>query len=222
MSKYCAKCGKVMNDEAMFCPACGTKVTNGATISSKTDSKQKNLRNTGMKNRKKESGKKIGIVIAAVILLSVVIWGIGNLMTPGYEKPIRRIENGINNTKILDLPAVLSPDDADTIESLLSYNSEIADKTLMECMEDVFGYEDAKVKMEIVDKVKIDKEAYEYYLDENDATKAKEVYSLSVKVIVSYKENGESDEETETVDAVVEKIGGKWKLADMPLIQYFE
>lgn len=222
MSKYCAKCGKVMNDEAMFCPACGMKVTNGATIGSKTDSKQKNLRNTCMKNRKRESGKKIGIVIAAVILLGVAIWEIGNLMTPGYEKPIRRIENGINNTKLSDLPAVLSPDDAEAIESLLSYNSEIADKTLPECMENLLGYEDVKVKIEIVDKEKIDKEAYSYYLDEKDVTKAKEAYRLSVKVITSYKENGESEEDTETLDAVVEKINGKWKLADMPLIQYFE
>lgn len=37
MSKYCTKCGKALNDDSLFCDACGTRITESKTLITESD-----------------------------------------------------------------------------------------------------------------------------------------------------------------------------------------
>lgn len=206
MSKFCAKCGMELKDDAVFCPGCGAKV----------EQKEKQPEKQGVK---KKSGKNslIGIGCIGIIVLVLAIFGIGKAAGSGCEKPIKIYQQAINKVDFGKMQDALAPG---------IYESEIGDisdfastedlnAAFKSAMESEIGDQLSKLKLKVVNKEKIDSKNLEsalknrYYIEEEDAKKAKAAYNLTVEA------SGFGENYKFTV--VVVKIDGKWKMAEFPI-----
>ncbi len=67
---YCKKCGKQLDDDAVFCPACGTAQSPGAGV----NPEQAPITKTDVSSKKKSFNKWLLIIPLVVLLIGVGIW----------------------------------------------------------------------------------------------------------------------------------------------------
>ena len=249
MSKYCAKCGKEMNETAKFCPACGAKaatpvtrqpemagqtgtlgqnVNNAGTSSEQAPAQNMNLHNgqgtpvTG--TAKKTSTGKIVVAVVAGLILIVGMTFLGKkIMTPGYEKPVKQLEQAINEVSYSKMKDAMAPGVIDNLMGeyswIMSYiDDEKIDEYMQEALEESgLGGDDEKVTLKVTDKERIKADdlsselSNNYGVDDSDASNATDAYNLQVKIGTK-----SSDAELSSMQIIVIKIDGKWKLASIP------
>ena len=188
MSRFCAKCGMELKDNTIFCPGCGAKV--GAK-------EQRTV--------KKKPGKAflIGIVSGS-----------------GCEKPIKIYQQAISKADFDKMQDALAPGIYESeMGDILKYTTtENLNATFKKAMEEEIGDQISKFKLKVTDKEKIDSENLEsvlkngYYINEQDAKKAKAAYNLTVEA------SGLGNNGNLKFTVVVVKIDGKWKMAEFPIL----
>ncbi len=219
MAKFCTKCGKELKDGVKFCPSCGAPVPN-AGPNTQAPGTAGSWQNTGGMNTGNTPGdgggnilssasqslkasnlpiKPIAIGVAAlvvvVILFSFIFGG------KGYEKPIKYLEDGINNA---DLETFLKAFDSD----IAKYYSGYGEDSFIDEMDDY------SISLKIVDKERIDKDDLketlkdDYGIKASTARKATDGYILEIEGELT--EDDETDESE--FEIVVIKIDGEWKI----------
>lgn len=185
--KFCAKCGREIQEGAKFCPACGAPVQNvepaaGFTQASKKASPRVMLAAAG---------------IVAVIVLAVI--GVKLFSGTGYQKPIENLEKGLNEQD-MDLLAKVFVD------------GEFLSSEIFGVFESLGGLIEYNVELEIESEDKLDRDEIievlteDYDVESVYAQKASAAYILEVEMTMSM---GDYCEE-ETWDIPVAKIDGKW------------
>lgn len=205
MSRFCAKCGMELKDNTIFCPGCGAKV--GAK-------EQRTV--------KKKPGKAflIGIVCLGILALFLIFGGIGKISGSGCEKPIKIYQQAISKADFDKMQDALAPGIYESeMGDILKYTTtENLNATFKKAMEEEIGDQISKFKLKVTDKEKIDSENLEsvlkngYYINEQDAKKAKAAYNLTVEA------SGLGNNGNLKFTVVVVKIDGKWKMAEFPIL----
>lgn len=211
MSKYCAKCGKEISDTTTFCPACGAKVMLSKPVTPCGQSKKTTH------NITKNTSILAGVVIVA--LLFVVVFGIKSFLKPGYDKPIKLLEKGINEASFSKMKGALSPGVIENEFGVIPdyVTDEQLDDALRNEIQSDFGIGAYKVEFKVNGKEKIGagnlsqtlRESYA--INDSDANQAKAAYLLSVKITATV----DSIVESQNVKMVVIKIGGTWYIANL-------
>lgn len=185
--KFCAKCGREIQEGAKFCPACGAPVQNaGLTAGSPQVSA-------------KSSPKMIIAAVGAVAAIVLIVIGVKIFSGAGYQQPIENLEKGLNEQD-MDLLAETFVD------------GEFLSSEIFGVFESLGGLIDYEVELEIKDEEKLDKDeiaevlAEDYGVESMYAQKAAAAYILEVEMTMTM---GEYSEE-ETTDIPVAKIDGKW------------
>lgn len=234
MGKYCAKCGKELNEGVKFCPACGAPVSTQTPVQGAMNGQGQNQSNVGMSNgqeipipqttvKKSSTGKIVVAVLAGIVLICGLFFAGSKIMTPGYVKPVKQFEKGINQAEYSKIKDSLSPGIFDKLLGeyswIMSYmDDDKIDEYMQQALESEFGDGETKVSLKVTDKerIKADDLSYELYnsynVSDSDAEKATDAYSLTVKV----GGDASDDDEQSTVQLVVIKIDGEWKIASLP------
>lgn len=215
MSKYCAKCGKELNDQVKFCPGCGTEVVSNKTV-------QADQPVNHVKKQKKSGKIALEAGLAVLLILCIAFIGVKSLIAPTYEKPIKLLEQGLNEPSYSKIKEALAPGALDELLSdyswILDYiDEDQVDEYIQQAIKSEYEENDtAKIELKVLDKEKINVEdlELEYSLNSSDASKATAAYNLTVEVKVK---GASSSIEEETMEVLVIKINGKWKLAYLPI-----
>ena len=120
MGKYCAKCGKELNEGVKFCPACGAPVSTPTPVQGAMNGQGQNQSNVGMNNgqeipipqttvKKSLTGKIVVAVLAGIVLICGLFFAGSKIMTPGYMKPVKQLEKGFNEGDFSELKDALAP-----------------------------------------------------------------------------------------------------------------
>lgn len=145
------------------------------------------------------------LIAAAAVVLLIVVFAAVKIFTggSGYMKPIKYLEKGLNKQDIR------------MIQKAFADSGDIS-PDIFDAFEEMGGIIDYKIKLDVVDKEKIDKRDIEdvltedYYINEIYAKNASAAYILEVEMTL---EMGEySDDETEEIP--VAKINGKWVIPE--------
>ena len=146
MSKFCAKCGTELKDDAVFCPKCGAKV----------GQKEKQPERQVVK---KKSGKNslIGIGCIGIIVLVLVIFGIGKADGSGCEKPIKVYQQAINKVDFGKIKEALAPGIYESeIGNISDYAStDEVNAAFKELAESEIGDQLSKIRFKVTNKEKI-------------------------------------------------------------------
>ncbi|MCI8639550.1 MAG: zinc-ribbon domain-containing protein [Coprococcus sp.] len=143
--------------------------------------------------------KPIAIGVAALVVIVIIFSFIFG--GKGYEKPIKYLEDGINNA---DLETFLKAFDSDIADSYAYFG------------EDSFidEMDDCSISLKIVDKERIDKDDLketlkdDYGIKASTARKATDGYILEIEG--EFTEDDDTDESE--FEIVVIKIDGEWKI----------
>ena len=226
---FCSNCGSEMKEGNVFCSNCGSKSANAGQQAA--DVGQQTVGNTqGMPNytsnsytgvnqqmNKPNNNKIIGMAVvgvAALAVLFILVKLFGAISTPGYEKPIKYvcdgIENGSFNTMMKAFPEYIT----DQLDDYYGDDTDDLMDSLVESLEDEFGKR-LKVSYKITDKDKLDKDDIEELQDDvqysyGEKVKIKEAYELEVEMKIK----GSEDNRKDTSDVTVIKVGSKWYLSD--------
>lgn len=202
----CEKCGKENAEGMKFCEDCGAPL-GAQNIPSVNDIKEMVMEN-------KE--KAIGLAAIVVIVIAIICLLSGG----GYKKPIKNMIKAANTGKVTyalkSMPKQVQKeykDDDDMLERIEENleNSKKADKK-------EFG-DNVKYSVEILDKIKIEKEDLEdvedefgeqfeeaEYVEDADDVKVTKGYKVAVKQVTKGKKKKEVDYDT----VYVYKVNGKW------------
>ena len=185
--KFCAKCGKEIQEGVKFCPACGAPVQNAEQTAGSVQ--------VSVKSSPKFIIAAVGVV-AAIVLIVV---GVKLFAGAGYQQPIENLEKGLNEQ------------DMDLLSKAF-VNGEFLSSEIFGVFESLGGLIDYEVELEIEEEEKLEKDEIadvlteEYEVESVYAEKAAAAYILEVKMTMTM---GEYSEE-ETTDVPVAKIDGKW------------
>ena len=213
MSKYCAKCGKELNDQVKFCPGCGTEVVSNKTV-------QADHPVNHVKKQKKSGKIALGAGLAVLLILCIAFIGVKSLIAPAYEKPIKLLEQGLNEPSYSKIKEALAPGLLDDLlfdySSILDYmDDDQIEEYIQQSLKSFYEENDVeKIELKVIDKEKIDTKdlEFEYWLSDSDAGKVTDIYKLTVEA----KGKGNSNSsliDQDTVDVLSIKINGKWKLS---------
>lgn len=147
---------------------------------------------------KSKKGKALKIILAIIVLAGVGI-GVMKMRTPGYEKVIMDLEEGINtrNPKLLN-------------EISAKGTSKYSDITSEEMSEEL---ENTKVEMVILGHEKLDIESF----NEDGkilAKKVKATDACGVGIRITMKEEKLGYQHTEVKESLLLKVKGKWCFSD--------
>ncbi len=213
MSKFCEKCGALIEDDKTFCPSCGAQAaTPAAPASNSIGDIIKNLPD----NVRKLALAAVAIILA-VILISTIFGG------SGYNKAVNNYE-AVMNGKAKKLEK-LAPkeyweymaDEADEdvddyIDDKIDDFEDNYDDTL-DYLEEEYGNH-VKIKLKVEDKKKLTDKKIENlaeYLDDKYDIKEKSVkkgYELEIEATIK----GSDDEDDDEMELYAIKIGGSWYL----------
>ncbi len=230
---FCRNCGTELKQGEVFCVNCGTKIDNSVPETSGNTPNTLNIPNTpntppyipNMNNSNnpglaKGNTKKliaiIGISVVALIALIVLVNIIKSVSTPGYEKPIKSLTEGLEKYDFKKMISAYPDYISDDMEDYLDYfddEEEMFDE-MFGSLEDEYGKR-IKISYKITDKDKMDRdeieaieEDIEYSYDEE--VNIKEGYTLEVKLTIK----GSEDRDTDKTEIDVIRIGSKWYLAN--------
>lgn len=236
---YCKKCGAQLNDEAKFCIKCGQPMgqQNNAILNGKNVNGyqqiphpyQDNIRGYSHgKSKKLWIGIGAGVIVMAIVVVLILRFTSNpTFKMKGYEKPIyylmQFMETGDIQSLVKTMPLkqlVESAEDEggklsefqDSDLDLDNYEAAIDSLDMIwdgyhDELEDGYG-KNIKVSYKIKSAEKLDD--WDDIQDEYDALNIdiKAVYNLTVRMTIE----GDDDEDTETSDITVLKIGSKWYL----------
>ena len=225
MSKFCSNCGKELEDNALFCDSCGTKVQEVTSstsnppenFNSNSTASAPNVNGTSKLNELSKKRIKIGntqipilpvIIAAALILVFIIVkCGFGG---SAYETPFNNFEMAINNSDSSALQNVFLP----SISSSYQFD-QVSDSDLKS------EFENDSIKIAITDKKHItgdDILDVVSDLDSIDEILATDCYIVDLKITL----DKDGDIKTSTLkDVVVLKVNGKWYLATDALLTGF-
>lgn len=206
----CEKCGKENAEGMKFCEDCGAPL-DGANVPNAND-----IKTMVMENKEKVIGLAV-IVVVVIALLAILLGG-------GYKKPIKNVIKAANTGKVTyalkAMPKQVQKeykDDDDILENIEKSleSSKKADKK-------EFG-DNVKYSVEILDKIKIEKEDLEdtedevgemfeaqKLVDDSDDVKISKGYKVAVKETTKGKKKKEVDYDT----VYVYKVNGRWCTLD--------
>lgn len=229
MARFCGKCGHQLGEQMQFCPSCGERVreVNANQTNTNPNNNVNYSMNNGVNNtpynmnqpvkvKKSSAPKKILSVVIAVVILLVAVAGVKSFIFPGYLKPVKLIEKGVNDL------------DTDTCKN--AFSDEVKNKTKGNDGVSLYTYTvgaiekckttDAKcqIEFETLFETKLDKDSLaetltsKYNVFLSDAQKAKAAYDLKLKLKVSYvDETGTPNSPQDiTMHLIVAKLGFKW------------
>lgn len=230
MAKFCTKCGKELKDGIKFCPSCGAPVPNagqstqpgGGMGTSQNPGEPGTWQTSGGMgagpNANGEAGNALSsifqsiktsnlplkpIAIGAVALLTVIIILSFVIGGKGYEKPIKYLEDGINN--------------ADLKTFIKAFDTDIADRYEYLDEDDFIDEMDGiSISLDIVDKEKIDKDDLKETLKDDYGIKASVARKATAGYILEiegeFSEDEDDEPETSEFEIIVIKIDGEWKI----------
>ena len=235
LMSVCSKCGNVVADTASFCPKCGNKVTpvvnQAAPNFTAQPQPQPNqafnqqqpgfgapVQNAPKKNFKESfdkfieklpvNKKQFAIIagaLCAVIVFLILLFGV-ILRTPGYEKPIKLVEKGVNKNDYTTFSKAFVPKNltmsADLVEDISGVDAS-----------DLFSMSNYSIK--IVNKQKLsDYELTQYNYNSELASYGvtfTKGYKLYVSQTGAYKGNMNQSYDT----FIVGKYKGSWYIIDI-------
>lgn len=217
---FCGKCGTEVQNNAMFCPNCGEKVS---TASIPTDTERKS--GTGVFSKSK-NGKKVLISIQTLTVVTVLIITITSLVGgKGYTKTLDRFYKSIENEDVALMRSTLADywidyqlADYDSVTYLIDDVEEIIEDQLddFDCGDSVkihYTIKNAKraTKEDLIELKDNIYDWYAYYMyDEDEFNKSiKDAYVLSISIQVT----GNEDSNVLTSKILIIKENGKWKIA---------
>lgn len=208
MAKFCGKCGAELKEGSKFCISCGAPVPQaGAQGNAAPQGNTQGFYQQGTANaqggyagtsavKKPVAWKPIAAIAAVVVVLAVVLFGVFG--TKGYEKPIKYMEKGINEGDIKTFAKAFP----DGVEGLVSY--------LPDDLSEIFpGYD---VKLDIVDKEKLEKGEMAVILSDEYNVSASELKDVTAAYILDVEVSAviDGEEESNEADIPVVKMDGKW------------
>lgn len=210
MSKFCGKCGTMLNDDARVCGNCGENMSEDISV-----------RNNGSK--KKGLNKKVIIAIVAVVLIGGLITFISLTFFGGraYEEVIKKyISASTENPDAYELMTLIPDEVLDkTIKDSGVSRREGIEET-QDSLEQSIGYFDDyydewSIAYEIVNVDDSSKNEIEMLSDDCEdlfgftVSDEKEItLELSVNTVV----DGEKDTQTQDMKITVIKVNGDWYL----------
>lgn len=229
MAKFCSKCGNELPGNVKFCSKCGAPVQGAAGGAQGGSSMQgsgtyggsgvqgsgsahgdsgiqgsgavQGFGNYGAAASVQKKSAKPVIAIGAAAAALIVVFILVKIFGGGsYKTPIEKLEKGLNKQ------------DAKLISEAFVNGAGFADSDVADLFSGFGGLLDYEIKLEILDKHKLEKNAIvqvltdEYYVDMVYAGQAKAAYILNVKMTMRM--GGYTEDDTEEIP--VAKIGGKW------------
>lgn len=225
MAKFCAKCGSELKEGSKFCVKCGAPVqgtpVQGTPVqgmpgqgASMQGMSGQNAQPGGMPGGMPGGYQQgagggmaaarntfpwkllalIAVPVVLIVLILVLIFG-----GKGYEKPIEKLEKGINEGKMELMLEAFSPSIASSVSSYLP--DDVSDM-----------FPDVEIDLEIIGKEKLEKDEIqsilteEYDVSSSVARRVKKAYILEVELSSEDDELGEP-----TVEEIpVVKLDGDW------------
>lgn len=216
MGKFCSNCGNELAEDAKFCGGCGAAQTQQAQPQEAVN--QQPAHETPVANQGKKNQKPliIGAAAAAVTFFIAFILVIALLFSGGgYQKPIKNMIKGMEKKNYDTFVKAFPEETQEYFDELLergNYTKSAFMKERLADLESEYG-KNIKLSYKITDKTRIkDKDELErienkYGLE--DTPKA--AYEVEVELTIK----GSKDKDTEDMDLVVAKIGGKWYIVNM-------
>ena len=211
MARFCAQCGKQLGEQAVFCPACGAKV-------SRPENQQMQMQpQAPVKVHKNKTSKNLLVIAMVIVVLIVGVFGIKSLISPGYLRPIKLVEKGFNDRDAKAIYESLSPETKKIYE--MSGCKNIVEN-LQSAIEEYGDGKDINVnniKTDIIvgNKEKLDKEELsqtlvdQYMVSQEEAEKASAAYIVDGNIVFK---SGNSVVKEISTQFVVAKINMKWYL----------
>lgn len=233
---FCASCGAQNPDDAQVCAVCGTPLVDGApapapapapepVAAPETGAVGEKRGKMGMDPQKRST--VIGIAAIAAVALVVIIAVVAIITgKPAYVKTVEKYCGALVKADAKALVSVIPPEVAKELEENFDDRKEMLEimkdnlEDARDDLEDEYGSK-LKVKCEVrrdkklgAKEVKNLEESYENRYDID--MKIKEARELRVRVTIS----GKEDKESETMELIALKIGGKWYLDTRGLYTY--
>lgn len=211
MARFCAQCGKQLGEQAVFCPACGAKV-------SRPENQQMQMQpQAPVKVHKNKTSKNLLAIAMVIVVLIVGVFGIKSLISPGYLRPIKLVEKGFNDRDAKAIYESLSPETKKIYE--ISGCKNIVEN-LQSAIEEYGDGKDINVnniKTDIIvgNKEKLDKEELsqtlvdQYMVSQEEAEKASAAYIVDGNIVFK---SGNSVVKEISTQFVVAKMNMKWYL----------
>lgn len=225
---FCSNCGSEMKEGNLFCSNCGAKT---ADVGQQTPSDTQGMPgytpeaypNYNQQGKKPNNNKIIGIAVvgvAALLVIFLLAKLFGGLGTPGYEKPIQYMCEGMEKGKFKTMMKAFPDYIADQFEDFYGDDMDDMMDNMLDSLKDEYG-KNVKISYKVVDKEKLDKDDIEeledgvkYYYGEK--IKIKEAYELEVELKVK----GSKGSDKDTSDIKVIKIGSSWYFYDRSLMGF--
>ncbi len=215
MAKFCAKCGSELKEGTKFCTKCGNPVQENAEMNQQSKERPVMPVITGTVNNGKKLNfkamKSIAMIAIPVILIVAIFLGISG--SKGYEKPIKYLEEGVNERDLNTLMKAFS-EDLEAVANTLAkgaddlISSDFITESLMDNLFDIEG----EIDLEIIGKEKLDKKEIlsvlsdEYDIPPMQLKDVKEAYILDVDATIKF----EGEEDSDDMQIPVVKQDGKW------------
>lgn len=215
MAKFCAKCGSELKEGTKFCTKCGNPVQENAEMNQQSKERPVMPVITGTVNNGKKLNfkamKSIAMIAIPVILIVAIFLGISG--SKGYEKPIKYLEEGVNERDLNTLMKAF-PKDLEAVANTLAkgaddlISSDFITESLMDNLFDIEG----EIDLEIIGKEKLDKKEIlsvlsdEYDIPPMQLKDVKEAYILDVDATIKF----EGEEDSDDMQIPVVKQDGKW------------
>ena len=214
MSKLCPRCGIELDDSATFCTSCGEPLNSqpqNQNPAPNSNSKLPAFVTNILSLPKKQLLIYGGIALAAIVAIILII----GLIFPSPKTIAKRYVNAMfkgDAKQVINCMPSFMWEDKDKkkeyIEDLETYFDKI----------DIDEYKNVRVSIENVDKLsssdrerlELILEVFEEYYDDFDADDVNVKTAKEIEVKVTYKYDGEVEEETMTV--IVIKYKGMWKV----------
>ncbi len=217
---FCSNCGSEIKEGTVFCSNCGAKTADaGQQQAGNTQGMQNNntYGNFTPQSNKPNNNKIIGMAVvgvAALVGLFILVKLFGVFTTPGYEKPLQYVCDGLEKGNLKTMMKAFPSYITEEMEDYYDDYADVFADNMKEQLEEEFG-KNVKVSYKVTDKDKLDKddieelvEDIEYFYDEK--VKIKDAYELEVEMKVKGKDGSDESEDSITVI----KIGSKWYMYD--------
>lgn len=213
---FCSSCGSEIKQGTTFCGNCGAKVSD---VGQQGMPAQNTYSNNTNGTEKKNNNKLIGMIVVgavALVCLFLLFKVVGAVSTPGYEKPVKYMLNGLQDgnykTMMKAYPKFMKEQFDEQVEDY--YDGEVDElmEMLTDDMKEEYGKK-VKLSYKVTDKEKLDKdevkdlqESFKWRYDEK--VKIKEAYVLELEMKIK----GSEGKDEEDVEMTVIKIGSDWYL----------